>query len=128
MRVRPFFWFLLAAVCVGVLTLSANIKVAQAIPLLAHIEQISTSTASTAEVRLRLTDAEGVPVDQARVTPRASMLEMAMAPQPTTVQPLGQGLYLASISFSMAGSWEIDIAAYADGFAVTKQSIIVNVI
>lgn len=128
MRVRPFFWFILAVVCAGVLTFAANISATNSGPLLAHIEQISTSTASTAQVRLRLTDTEGVPVDQAHVTPQASMLNMTMAPQLTTVRPLGEGLYLASISLSMAGSWRIDIIAHADGFAPMHQSIVVDVV
>lgn len=128
MRVRPFFWIMLVAVCTGILIFAADISVEKSVPLLAHIEQISTVTASSAQVRLRLTDSEGLPVDQASVTPRASMLDMAMAPQPTNVTPLGQGLYLASITFSMTGTWKIDIMARADGFVPLKQSIIVNVV
>jgi nitrogen fixation protein FixH len=128
MRVRPFFWFMLVAVCLGVLTFAANMPVARVVPLMAHIEQVSTSNSSSAEVRLRLTDTEGMPVDQARVTPQASMPDMVMAPQTANVQALGQGLYLASINFSMAGAWKIDITAHADGFAATNQSIVIDVV
>jgi nitrogen fixation protein FixH len=128
MRVRPFIWIILAVVCTGVLIFAADISVYKVAPLQAHIEQISTVTASSAQVRLRLTDSEGMPVDQASVTPQASMLNMSMAPQLATVQPLGQGTYLASISFSMAGCWKIDIIARADGFNVMKQSIMVNIV
>lgn len=128
MRIRPFFWIMLVTVCASVLIFAANISVYKSVPLLAHIEQISTSTASSAQVRLRLTDSEGMPVDQARVTPRASMPDMAMAPPLISVQPLGQGIYLASLSLSMAGSWKIDITAHADGFTTLDQSIIVNIV
>ncbi len=128
MRVRPFFWFMLVAVCLGVLTFAANMPVVRVVPLIAHIEQVSTSNPSNAEVRLRLTDTEGMPVDQARVTPQASMPNMAMEPQSANVQALGQGLYLASISLSMAGAWKIDITAYADGFTTTNQSIVIDVV
>lgn len=128
MRIRPFFWIMLVMVCASVLIFAAHISAYKSVPLLAHIEQISTSTASSAQVRLRLTDSEGMPVDQASITPHASMLDMAMAPPLTSVRPLGQGLYLASLSLSMAGSWKIDITAHADGFAPLNQSIIVNIV
>ena len=128
MRVRPIVWMILAAVCAGVLVFAADISVYKAVPLQAHIEQISTTSANSAQVYLRLTDSEGMPVDQARVTPRASMLNMNMAPQLARVQALGQGMYLASINFSMAGSWEIDIIAYADGFTTMRQSIMLTVV
>jgi nitrogen fixation protein FixH len=128
MRIRPFFWIMLAIICAGILIFAATISVHKSVPLQAHIEQISTSTASSAQVRLRLTDSEGMPVDQARVTPQVSMLNMVMAPSPTRVQPLGQGLYLANINFSMTGFWKIDIVARADGFAPLDQSITLNVV
>ncbi|HEY0752870.1 MAG TPA: FixH family protein [Ktedonobacteraceae bacterium] len=128
MRVRPFVWLMLAAVCAGVLIFATSISLNKTVPLLAHIEQISTTRGSSALLRLRLTDSEGIPVDQARVTPQASMPNMRMNPQLATVQSLGQGLYLARISFSMTGPWKIDLIAYADGFNPLKQSIIVNIV
>lgn len=127
MRIRPFFWIMLVVVCTSVLIFAAHISAYKSVPLLAHIEQITTSTASSAQVRLRLTDSEGMPVDQASITPHAFMLNMAMAPPLTSVRPLGQGIYLASLDLSMAGSWKINITAHADGFATLNQSIIVNI-
>lgn len=128
MRVRPFFWGILAAACIGVLVFAAHISVHKAVPLQAHVEQVTTLLANSAQVRLRLTDSEGLPVDQASVTPQAHMLDMQMAPPLTRVQPLGQGMYLASLNFSMAGYWKIDIIARADGFDPMQQSITVNVV
>lgn len=128
MRIRPFFWIMLATVCASVLIFAANISVYKSVPLQAHIEQITTSTASSAQVSLRLTDSEGMPVDRASITPHASMPSMTMAAPLTRVQPLGQGIYLASLSLSMAGSWKIDIIAHADGFDTLQQSIVVNVV
>lgn len=127
MRVRPFFWILLAAVCTGVLIFAANISTHKSIPLRAQIDQVSRVTSDTTLVRLRLTDPEGVPVDEASVIPRAYMLNMHMAPQQTRVQALGQGIYLAQIAFSMAGIWKIDIIAHANGFDTMKQSVQVQV-
>lgn len=128
MRVRPFVWIMLVIACAGVLVFAANISVNKTVPLLAHIEQISTNGSGSALVRLRLTDTEGTPVDQARITPQASMPTMLMAPPSTTVQPLGHGLYLANINFSMTGAWKIDITAYADGFTKLEQSITIDVV
>lgn len=126
MRVRPFFWIFLATVCAGVLLFAAGVSAYEAVPLRAHIDQISR-TAGTALVRLHLTDPEGTPVDQARITPDATMPEMDMAPQQTSVQSLGQGVYVARITFSMAGAWKIDIIANADGFSTMHKSILMQV-
>ncbi|HEY3992181.1 MAG TPA: FixH family protein [Ktedonobacteraceae bacterium] len=128
MRVRPFFWIMLVTVCASILIFAANIPAYRSVPLQARIEQISTTTSSFSQVYLRLTDSEGLPVDQASVTPHAYMPDMAMAPPLTRVQSLGQGLYLASIDLSMVGSWKIDIVAHADGFAPMKQSITLDIV
>ena len=128
MRVRPFFWIILVTVCAGVLLFATDISISRSVPLLAHIEQVSTSGASIAQVRLRLTDSEGLPVDQASITSHAYMPDMHMAPPLTHVQSLGQGLYLASINFSMSGTWNIDIVAIANGFTPMKQSLALTVV
>ena len=128
MRVRPFFWIMLVTVCASILIFAANISVYKAVPLQARIEQVSASTASFAQVYLRLTDSEGLPVDQANVTPHAYMPDMAMAPPLTRVQALGQGLYRASLNLSMAGAWKIDIIARADGFDTMRQSITLDIV
>src|SRR5260370_10585735 len=127
MRVRPFFWIFLVAVCSSVLIFAVTISVYRSVPMQAHIDQISTSVVQTTEVRLRLTDSEGLPIDQARIIPQVSMLAMPMDAQQVHVQALGQGIYLAQISFSMAGSWQIDLIAQADGFDAAHQSIQLNV-
>jgi nitrogen fixation protein FixH len=128
MRVRPFFWIFLVAVCSSVLIFAVTISVYRSVPMQAHIDQISTSVVQTTEVRLRLTDSEGLPIDQARIIPQVSMLAMPMDAQQVHVQALGQGIYLAQISFSMAGSWQIDLIAQADGFDAAHQSIQLNVV
>lgn len=128
MRVRPFFWLLLTTVCIGVLVFAGAISIHKLVPMQAHIDQVSTASVGATSVRLHLTDSEGLPIDQARVTPHASMPAMQMPPQQINVQPLGQGVYLARISFSMAGSWKIDIIAHADGFDAVHQSIEIMVL
>jgi nitrogen fixation protein FixH len=128
MRVRPFFWIFLATVCAGVLIFAAAISIYRLVPMVAHIEQVSTVATNHMIVRLSLTDPEGMPIDQAQVIPRTSMPAMRMGPQQIAIQPLGHGIYLTQISFSMLGAWKIDIIARADGFAPAHRSILVNIV
>ena len=128
MRVRPFFWILLASVCTSILIFATTISVYETVPMRAHIDQVSTVATELTSVRLSLTDSEGAPIDQAKVIPYASMQAMEMGPQQTRVEWLGNGHYLAQIHFSMAGSWKIDIVAHADGFEAIQQSIELTVL
>ena len=123
MRVRPFFWILLAIVCVSTLVFAATVSLHNAIPMQARIDQVSTATHASTFVRLHLTDPEGTPIDQASISSQVSMPDMLMGPQRTSIQSLGQGIYLARISFSMAGLWHVDIVAHADGFSPAHQSL-----
>lgn len=128
MRVRPFFWIFLAFVCAGILIFSASISASKAMPMQARIDQISAPAMSQTSVLLVLTDTEGEPIDQASITPDVHMPTMQMGPQQMKVKPLGQGHYLAQIRFSMAGFWQIDIIARADGFNTARQSIQLTVL
>lgn len=128
MRVRPFFWLLLTAVCVSVLLFSATISANKTIPMHVHIHQISTPDEETALVLLHVADTEGIPIEEAHIIPDAYMPAMNMGPQSITIQALGQGLYLTRIHFSMGGSWQVDITALAKGFAKTQESIQLTVI
>lgn len=123
MNVRPIFWILLAFVCAGVLLFAAGISATKVVPMRARIDQISNTSGQATSLRLALTDPEGEPIDQASIIPSVSMVAMRMGPQQIKIQPLGQGLYLTQIHFSMAGSWQITITARADGFDVVHRSI-----
>ena len=128
MRVRPFFWLFLTAICASVLIFAATISVYKAVPMLAHIDQVSTVSAHSTVVRLHLTDSEGMPIDEASIISHTSMAAMPMGPQQAGVRSLGQGIYLAWVDFSMTGTWKIDIIARANGFASTQQSIQLTVL
>src|SRR4029077_13158957 len=93
MRVRPFFWIFLACVCTGILIFSATISASKVMPMQARIDQISAPAMNLTSVLLVLTDTEGEPIDQARVTPDVHMPTMRMGPQQTKVESLGQGHY-----------------------------------
>ena len=127
MHVRPFFWIFLATVCVSVLIFAATISAYRMMPMRVSIDQVSITGVNATMVRLHLTDPDGMPIDQASITPDAYMLDMAMRSKQISTRALGQGIYLALIHFSMAGPWNIDIIAHASGFNVTRQSIKLNI-
>jgi hypothetical protein len=50
-----------------------------------------------------------------------------MAAISTAVKTLGQGNYSVLFALSMAGPWEINIVAHADGFDALQQSLLIQV-
>lgn len=128
MRIRPFFWLILVSMCIGVLVFAATISLQRSVPMQASIDQISITAAQTTIVHLHLSDSEGLPIDQAKIVSHASMLTMRMSTPKIRVQALGQGSYLAQISFSMRGIWQIDLIAHADGFDAIQQSVQLTVL
>ncbi len=126
MRVRPFFWVFLALVCTGVLAFASIMTTNQELPLKAYIEQVITQSPGVALVRLRLIDTEDQPIEQATILSRASMPEMLMEPQITSVQALGEGSYLARFRLSMAGYWELGFQVFAPGFVSTQQVVFIQ--
>ena len=75
-------------------------------------------------VDLHLTDTEGLPIDQAQITPRVSMPAMPMGQQNMRIQDLGHGLYVAHCALSMVGTWKLDVIVNAPGFASSQQSLL----
>ena len=65
------------------------------------------------QIRLRVRDAEGAPVDDARVSLQYRMDMAGMAPMGgrVTAKPMGDGEYLADADLEMAGTWQIALAA-----------------
>lgn len=127
MRVRPFFWMILVIVCAGVLVFADFVTNTRAFPLQARVEQVLTSPQGIAAVRFHLTDTEAQPVDQATILLSASMPAMPMTPPVTTIQPLGQGRYLARFYLSMTGLWHLALQASAPGFLPTHQTLMLQV-
>lgn len=126
MRVRPFFWAMLAIICVGIVIFAETVSLHRSFSMAVHIEQIAPVATDAASIRLRLTDSEGLPIEQASITSHTSMPAMRMVPQQMAIEPLGQGVYLAHLRFSMIGAWNIEIIAHADGFAPVYQSLALN--
>ncbi len=71
MRVRPFFWVLLAASCIGVLVFAASKPVHVPAVVQVHLDQQHAVAAGYTTVTLHLTDTQGLPIEEARVFSRA---------------------------------------------------------
>lgn len=128
MRVRPFFWLLLLISCVGVLTLAMLYHPHAPTFLQVHVVQQRLMAGSPASLELNLTDPQGLPIEQAQVTPSARMTNMDMAATESHVTEIGHGRYKVNISLSMAGPWEITINTHAIGFEPQKSTLFVQVI
>ncbi len=65
------------------------------------------------ELRLRIRDADGAPVDDAEVSVQYSMSMAGMAPMGgrVTAEPMGEGEYRAKADIEMAGTWRVVLAA-----------------
>lgn len=127
MRVRPFFWFLLALSCIGVLIFAATAREHAPANMQVHIDQQPPISSEFTTLELHLTDPQGLPIEQAHVTPSAWMTNMAMMTNQISVRSLGQGNYAAQLYLYMAGPWEIRIVAEADGFDSIQQTLLLQV-
>jgi hypothetical protein len=127
MRVRPFFWFLLAFSCIGVLIFAALLHQQAPAVMRVQLDQQRTVASGFTTLELHLTDSEGLPIDKAQVLPNARMTNMSMVTNQIHVESLGQGTYLAQLHLYMAGPWEISIEAHADGFEPIAKNLFVQV-
>lgn len=127
MRVRPFFWCLLASCCIGVLIFAAAVKTHDPAIMQMHIDQKPPVASGFTTLELHLTDPQGVPIEQAQVIPSAWMTNMQMTTRQIRVVPLGKGNYATQLQLYMAGPWAIRIVARADGFDDIQQTLLVQV-
>ncbi len=127
MRIRPFFWCLLAAVCIGVLSFAATYQPHHSNILHVHFAQSHITSDQPAVLEVFLTDTQGIPIDFAHISSHARMTNMDMPTQQTNIQSLGQGRYKVQIYLSMAGPWAVDLQALADGFLPAQQSLYIHV-
>jgi len=127
MRVRPFFWCLLAGVCVSMLIFAATTQTRSPIMMQVHLDPAHPEALEITTLELHLTNQEGMPIEQAQVVPSAWMTNMDMGMNRVSVMRLGQGNYRAQLQFSMAGPWEIRVEAQAPGFDASQQVLFVQV-
>ena len=127
MRVRPFFWLLLAASCIGVLIFAATIRSHVPAIMQVRIDQQHPVSVGFTTLELHLADPDGLPIEQAHVFSSADMLNMHMEPPQSSIREVGQGNYIAQIQLYMMGPWKITIGANADGFDALQQTLLVQV-
>jgi YtkA-like len=126
-RVRPLFWCLLVFTCISALVFAATFKTHAPAILHVHLEQQPPVSDAFTTLYLRLTDQEGLPIEQAQVLVSANMTNMEMVTREVRVRNLGRGNYLAQLLLYMAGPWEIHIVAYANDFASSQQALFILV-
>ncbi len=127
MRVRPFFWFLLALTCASVLIFAATIQTYAPALLQVHIPQQPRAVGVT-KLELHLTDPQGLPIEQAQVNSKAWMTNMDMVTHESNIKEVGQGNYIVQLHLYMAGPWEITVMAEASGFVPSHQTLLVQVV
>ncbi len=128
MRIRPVFWCILALSCLGVLVFAATIHIDAPAVMQARLDSTAPDPSSLTTIELHLSDSQGLPIEQAQVMPSARMTNMNMNTSTILVQPRGQGTYIVQLKLYMAGPWEIDITAHADGFEASRQTLYVQVL
>ena len=127
MRVRPFFWLLLALSCASVLIFATTWRTYVPEFLQVHIPQQPRAVGFTT-LELHLTDPEGLPIEQAQIVSDARMTNMHMITHEKCMQEVGQGNYIVQLHLYMAGPWEITVLAHASGFAPSHQTLLVRVV
>ncbi len=127
MRVRPFFWCLLALACIGTLTFAIMYQPHSSNILHMHFAQSRIVSNQPAILEVSLTDTQGLPIDFARISFHTRMTNMDMPTQQISTHSLGEGHYRVQMYLSMAGQWAIDLQAQAEGFLPSQQSLYVRV-
>lgn len=127
MRIRPIFWYMLALVCCTLLLFAGLIRLNAPALMQLHVDKAVPVQIGYTTVELHLSDPQHIPIEQAKFIPTARMTNMDMAAISTSVKALGQGNYTIQFALSMAGPWEINIIARADGFDPLQQSLFIQV-
>ena len=109
------------------LVFAATIKMYAPAILHARVEQQLPVSNAYTTLSLRLTDQDGLPIQQAQLLVSANMTNMVMVTNEVSVRSLGDGNYQAQVFLYMAGPWEVHIVAHADDFAPSQQALILQV-
>jgi len=126
-RIRPVFWFMLAFVCCSLLFFASTLREHTPALLQVRVDRAVPVPAGYTIIDLHLSDPQHIPIEQAQIIPSARMTDMKMTALSYSVKSLGQGNYTVQFALSMGGPWQINIAAYADGFDGLQQSLLIQV-
>ena len=74
------------------------------------------------QVQVQITDEDNKPIDKAVVNLLVEMTEMDMGTSKVATVGQGNGLYEATIKFSMAGKWKVTAIVAADSRPEMKKS------
>ena len=123
MRVRFFFWLLFILTCVSALTFAFLFQ--RDVPALIHLslDQPFPKVQQVVTLNLHLTDAQGVPINNASVISHANMTTMDMREGKRQLKSVGQGKYTTHLRFSMSGSWFVTVSIRATGIVPTQQHL-----
>lgn len=128
MRIRPFFWYLFATICIGMLLFAANVhRYTTPAQLQVQVDQKQPTATGMTTLHMHLTDPQGLPIEEARIIPVAHMTNMDMITNDENVHAVGQGLYQIQLRLYMAGPWAIIIRANADGFQPLQKTLFIQV-
>ena len=127
MRIRPVFWLMLACVSCSLLIFAGTMREHAPALLQVHVDRAVPVPVGYTVVDLHLSDPQHIPIEQAQIIPSARMTDMNMVALSYSVKSLGQGNYSVQFALSMSGPWQINIAAYADGFDGLQQSLLIQV-
>ncbi len=128
MRIRPFFWFLLALVCASVLTFAAVHPTHAPAILQVHVRQAQPTAARMTTIELHFTDPQGIPIDEAEIRSSARMTNMVMSTNQIRLYKIDEGKYGLQFNFYMAGPWEVTVHAMAPGFLEQEQTLHLEVL
>src|SRR5450432_3507882 len=107
MRIRPFFWCLLATICISMLLFAANVHMSVPAQLQVLVDQAQPTVRGMTTLHLHLTDPQGLPIEEAQVLPDAHMTNMHMITNDEDVRSIGQGIYKVQLYLYMAGPWAV---------------------
>jgi len=107
--------------CVGKTPLPPASKTSGTLTATLVLTPASPAPMRETELRLKILDSKGRPLDTAEITMDLTMPGMAMPPNRPSVVAAGDGVYTAKAIFSMAGTWRSEVkvahAEAVDSFA-----------
>jgi len=127
MRIRPIFWYVLAASCLSVLLLATLVHLNVPVMLQITLDHSVPRATHTTTLTLHLTDPQGLPVDDARAVSNVNMTNMDMGNEQVSMQPVGGGSYVVRLQWSMSGPWRVTVQVHADGFTPAARTVFVHV-
>ncbi len=91
------------------------------------LDQPTAKISEALTLTLRLTDSQGLPIEQAHVISDINMTNMDMGVDQQLLRAVGPGMYMTHLHLSMMGPWMISVTAQANGFMPSHQDLSIAV-